>query len=309
MTTEASRPAGPRILVVDDEPGITGMLSIVFEAEGYSVTTARSCAEGLRRLEETAPDLVLTDLRMPDGTGFDILKRTREASPETPVVMITAYTSTKTAIEALKAQSLDPVSSFIAFVVGSSFGMIGDFRRAVEELQAALSPYDVSRGGFTGGALDAVTRSGTNTFQGSLHVDGMTGRTTGGSPDDGRRDMQDLLDARLGFQTGGPLPGSPVFYYVAGEFNRLGYPIDRKFDAREAGGTVSTIPSAALTALRTQLDTLVHYDPGSSEHLILQRNAASLFARLDARISEHHRAGLRYNFFRTQADRSPEVGS
>jgi len=110
VTGEAARPAGPRILVVDDEPGITGMLSIVFEQEGYSVRTAGSCAEALRLVEETSPDLVLTDLRMPDGSGLDVLRKTRETNPETPVVMITAYTSTKTAIEALKAGAYDYVS-------------------------------------------------------------------------------------------------------------------------------------------------------------------------------------------------------
>jgi len=110
VTGEAPRAAGPRILVVDDEPGITAMLSIVFEQEGYRVRTAKSCAEGLRLVEETAPDLVLTDLRMPDGTGFDVLRKVRETSAETPVVMITAYTSTKTAIEALKAGAYDYVS-------------------------------------------------------------------------------------------------------------------------------------------------------------------------------------------------------
>jgi two-component system response regulator PilR (NtrC family) len=110
VTSGGGRPAGPRILVVDDEPGITGMLSIVFEAEGYAVKTAGSCAEGLRLIDELSPDLVLTDLRMPDGTGFDILRKTREANAETPVVMITAYSSTKTAIEALKAGAYDYVS-------------------------------------------------------------------------------------------------------------------------------------------------------------------------------------------------------
>ncbi len=110
MTNESRRPAGPLILVIDDEPGITGMLSIVFEKEGYAVRTAGTCADGLRLVETTAPDLVLTDLRMPDGTGFDILRKTRETSAETPVVMITAYTSTKTAIEALKAGAYDYIS-------------------------------------------------------------------------------------------------------------------------------------------------------------------------------------------------------
>jgi len=110
VTGGASRGTGPRILVVDDEPGITAMLAIVFEKEGYAVTTARSCAEGLKLVEESRPDLVLTDLRMPDGTGFEVLKKVRATDAETPVVMITAYTSTKTAIEALKAGAYDYVS-------------------------------------------------------------------------------------------------------------------------------------------------------------------------------------------------------
>jgi len=110
VTVDLRRPAGPRILLIDDEPGITGMLSIVFEKEGYAVRTAGTCAEGMRLVEETSPDLVLTDLKMPDGTGFDILRKTRETNAETPVVMITAYTSTKTAIEALKAGAYDYIS-------------------------------------------------------------------------------------------------------------------------------------------------------------------------------------------------------
>jgi DNA-binding NtrC family response regulator len=110
VTVDSRRPAGPRILLIDDEPGITGMLSIVFEKEGYVVRTAGTCAEGMKLVEETSPDLVLTDLKMPDGTGFDILRKARETNAETPVVMITAYTSTKTAIEALKAGAYDYIS-------------------------------------------------------------------------------------------------------------------------------------------------------------------------------------------------------
>ncbi len=102
--------AGPRILVVDDEKGIRDLLEIVFEKEGYSVETARGCLEGLELLSRGSPDLVLTDMRMPDGTGFEILRAVQESSPGTPVVMITAYTTTQTAIDAMKAGAYDYVS-------------------------------------------------------------------------------------------------------------------------------------------------------------------------------------------------------
>ncbi|KAA0255272.1 MAG: sigma-54-dependent Fis family transcriptional regulator [Acidobacteria bacterium] len=86
------------------------MLTIVFEKEGYRVVPARSCTEGVRLVSEASPDLILTDLRMPDGSGLDVLRAAREKAPEAPVVMITAYTTTKTAIEALKAGAYDYIA-------------------------------------------------------------------------------------------------------------------------------------------------------------------------------------------------------
>ena len=101
---------GPHLLVVDDEAGIREMLTIVFQKEGYRVSAARGCVEGLALLDGEAPDLVLTDLKMPDGTGFDILKKVRESHRDTPVVMITAYSSTKTAVDALKQGAYDYIA-------------------------------------------------------------------------------------------------------------------------------------------------------------------------------------------------------
>ncbi|MBK9963875.1 MAG: sigma-54-dependent Fis family transcriptional regulator [Holophagales bacterium] len=106
MTAET----GPHLLVVDDEAGIREMLTIVFQKEGYRVSAARGCVEGLALLDGEAPDLVLTDLKMPDGTGFDILKKVRESHRDTPVVMITAYSSTKTAVDALKQGAYDYIA-------------------------------------------------------------------------------------------------------------------------------------------------------------------------------------------------------
>jgi DNA-binding NtrC family response regulator len=106
MTAET----GPHLLVVDDEAGIREMLTIVFQKDGYRVSAARGCVEGLALLDGEAPDLVLTDLKMPDGTGFDILKKVRDSHRETPVIMITAYSSTKTAVDALKQGAYDYVA-------------------------------------------------------------------------------------------------------------------------------------------------------------------------------------------------------
>ncbi len=98
---------GPRLLLVDDEAGIVEMLTILFEKEGYRVEGVRSCTAALERLGGDAPDLVLTDLKMPDGSGLDVLRKAKESAPNTPVVMLTAYATTKTAIEALKLGAYD----------------------------------------------------------------------------------------------------------------------------------------------------------------------------------------------------------
>ena len=64
-------PRAPLVLVIDDEKGIVDVLTIALEKDGYRVVGATSCTDGLRLLEEARPDLVLTDLRMDDGSGFD----------------------------------------------------------------------------------------------------------------------------------------------------------------------------------------------------------------------------------------------
>jgi len=98
------------LLIVDDEASILEFLSMLFESEGFGVETARSAAEAQRAFASKSFDLVLCDVMMPDGNGLDLLKEIRGASPSTAVVMMTAYTSTKTAIEAMKLGAYDYVS-------------------------------------------------------------------------------------------------------------------------------------------------------------------------------------------------------
>jgi two-component system, NtrC family, response regulator PilR len=101
-----------RLLVVDDESSIVDFLSLLFEEEGYSVHTASSTAEARQALASRGFDVVLCDVMMPDGNGLDLLKEinTGENGSHPAVIMMTAYTSTKTAIEAMKAGAADYVS-------------------------------------------------------------------------------------------------------------------------------------------------------------------------------------------------------
>ena len=97
------------ILIVDDEKSILDLLSVVFKKEGYGVKTASSGAKAREILEKEPVDLVITDIKMPQTSGMDVLKFAKDLNPETPVILITAYGSIKQAIDALKAGALDYV--------------------------------------------------------------------------------------------------------------------------------------------------------------------------------------------------------
>src|ERR1700730_6971163 len=98
------------MLIVDDEPSILEFLAMLFESEGFAVEPTRSATEAQRALASKSYDLVLCDILMPDGNGLDLLKEIKGTSPNTAVVMMTAYTSTKSAIEAMKLGAYDYVS-------------------------------------------------------------------------------------------------------------------------------------------------------------------------------------------------------
>ena len=103
MTDRQTAPNGnaPRVLVVDDESGILDTLRILLRNEGFSVVTALGGRAGLEQLAAQAPDIVLTDVRMPSVTGLDVLAAVRTQSVETPVVLMTAQATLQSAIQAV----------------------------------------------------------------------------------------------------------------------------------------------------------------------------------------------------------------
>jgi len=96
-----------RILVIDDEADIRESLETLLTLERFSVETAPTATEGLKKLETTGYELVLLDLMMPDKSGMDVLEELRARDTETPVFLITAYGSIEVAVEALKRGASD----------------------------------------------------------------------------------------------------------------------------------------------------------------------------------------------------------
>ena len=90
------------ILVVDDEKSITSALSVILRKAGYEVLTTNSFGEALSILGSRSFDLVITDLRLSDGTGIDLITHIKKRTPDTEVILMTAFGSTEITIEAIK---------------------------------------------------------------------------------------------------------------------------------------------------------------------------------------------------------------
>jgi len=99
-----------RILVVDDERSMQEFLEIFFRSEGYDVVTAGDVDTALVHLENDEFDVVISDIQMPGRSGIDLVHEAHEMSPETVVIMITAFASTETAITAMKEGAYDYVT-------------------------------------------------------------------------------------------------------------------------------------------------------------------------------------------------------
>ena len=90
------------ILIVDDEQSYRQLLSLVFESDGHSVRTAMNGREALERLQEDPADVIVSDVKMPDIDGIEMLRSVRETLPDLGVVLMTAFASVETAREAFK---------------------------------------------------------------------------------------------------------------------------------------------------------------------------------------------------------------
>ena len=97
----------PRILVVDDEPGMRRSLAISLKREGYEVEEAAGGTEALLRLEREIYDLVMTDLKMTPVGGLEVLAAAKKTAPRTEVIVMTAYGSIEAAVEAMRLGAFD----------------------------------------------------------------------------------------------------------------------------------------------------------------------------------------------------------
>jgi DNA-binding response OmpR family regulator len=126
------------ILLIDDEARLRDNLQTLLQREGYSVTTAHNSAEGIKLLRRETFDLVMTDLVMPEVNGFQVLEYLKAYAPGTVVVVMTAYVSAGSVIDALRKGAYDYLSKPFEFEL-----MKATIARALEKarLQKSLHHY------------------------------------------------------------------------------------------------------------------------------------------------------------------------
>src|SRR3569833_3365460 len=126
----------PRILVVDDEADLRELLEITFIKMGLDIDSADSLAAARQFLAQTEYALILTDMRLPDGLGIDLVREVTASLKNTPIVVITAFGSADNAVAALKAGAFDYLSKPVAL----------DQLRAMVQSALRLNPATSSTG-------------------------------------------------------------------------------------------------------------------------------------------------------------------
>ncbi len=133
---------GLTILLVDDEPLMRLSMVDALEAVGYDVHAASSGTEGIEVMRQKSFDLVITDLRLPGADGLAVLKATKEKSPHTEVVVITAHGSVETAVGAMKLGAFDyitkPFQMDELLLIVERVGRVVALRRENQDLKEAL---------------------------------------------------------------------------------------------------------------------------------------------------------------------------
>jgi hypothetical protein len=169
---------------------------------------------------------------------------------------------------------------------------------AIQELQLLVSPYDVRQGGFTGGGINAVTRSGTNAFHGTAYYffrgDGMTGD----GPDD--RPIAPFDDSQFGASLGGPIVKDKAFFFANVDFARRESPSG--FSADGATGTPWG-HEAEVQRFLSILQSRYGYDPGGQGEFIRNIESDKIFARMDFNLNQNHRMTVRHNYIDGITDR------
>ncbi len=186
---------------------------------------------------------------------------------------------------------------------------------AIEELQVVISPYDVRQTNFIGGGVNAITKSGTNTFKGSAYVyhknENMQGDAVKRQQIAGAREKSQTTT--YGFTFGGPIIKNKLFFFVNGEMIKIPSIVNRwrgsEDGKADADNYISRTTNKDLEAVSNYVRNKYGYDTGSWTSFPADESNYKLMARLDWNITDRHHLALRYNFTKNNVWNSPNATS
>lgn len=165
---------------------------------------------------------------------------------------------------------------------------------AIEEFQINIAPYDVRQGGFTGGGINAITKSGTNKFTGSVYFYGNNESLVGKYKAETLEKLPtaDYSDYQTGFTLGGPIIKNKLFFFLNGEITRSVTP-----NAYIPGSATSNITVAEINRILAVLDRIApSYDAGAWETINDETNSNKILAKINWNISNKHKLVLRHSY-------------
>ena len=186
---------------------------------------------------------------------------------------------------------------------------------AIEELQVVVSPFDVRQTNFIGGGINAITKSGTNTFKGSAYIyhqnENLRGDAIDGEQIAGARDKD--RKTTYGFTLGGPIIKDKLFFFVNGEMAKIPT-IANRWRGSDNGvadpdNYVSRTTNSDLEAVSNYVLNKYGYDTGSWTSFPADESNYKILARLDWNITDKHHLALRYNYTKNKRWSSPNATS
>ena len=173
---------------------------------------------------------------------------------------------------------------------------------AIEEMQVVISPYDVRQTNFIGGGVNAITKSGTNTFKGSAYVyhknENMGGDSIEGEQISGARDKN--RSTTYGFTLGGPIIKNKLFFFVNAEYSKVPTVVNRwrgsEDGVADPNNYVSRTKLEDLKTVSEFVKEKYGYDTGSWTNYPADESNMKLLARIDWNINDNHKLALRYNY-------------
>ncbi len=176
---------------------------------------------------------------------------------------------------------------------------------AIEEIQVNIAPFDVRFGGFVGAGVNAVTRSGTNEFSGSVFYNTRNEGLVGAKADGNDVITANFSVNQFGFRVGGPIIKNKLFFFANAEFERRADPATEytaNSGSEPVTGNKTRVLSSDLDALSTYLLNNYNYATGPYENYDNETTSDKFLLKLDYNISRDHKLSVRYNSLKSSTD-------